>query len=143
MPDQPKTPLHSVRVPTDLWQAAKTRTADRGTNISAIIVTALTRYVTQQPSTRNSGTLMELIGTNVDSSGYYKMYLDGQAMVTYTGSDEDSVEELVRQNLVPAPDFTAPADEWYLYGANGHVCDVHYEGDHARIDGATYELIAE
>jgi hypothetical protein len=45
--------------------------------------------------------------------------------------------------LIPAPDFTAPEDEWYVYGANGHVCDVHYDGDHARIGGASYELVAE
>lgn len=143
MPDQPKTPLHSVRVPDELWQAAKARVAERGTSVSAVIVAALTSYVTQRPSTRNPGTLMELIGTNVDSSGYYKMYLDGQTLVTYIGSDEDSVEELVRQNLVPAPDFTAPEDEWAPYGANGHVCDIHYLGDYGRIDGITYELIAE
>jgi hypothetical protein len=86
---------------------------------------------------------MELIGTNVDSSGYYKMYLDGDDLVTFTGSDEDSVEEMGRQRLVPAPDFSSPEDEWSTYGANGHTCDIHYLGDYGRIDGVIYELIMD
>lgn len=48
MPNQPKTPLRSVRVPVELWEAAKVRAADEGTNVSAVIVAALARYVEEE-----------------------------------------------------------------------------------------------
>lgn len=44
MPDQPKTPLRSVRVPDDVWQAAQDRAAEKGETVSAVIVRALKRY---------------------------------------------------------------------------------------------------
>ncbi|RFA11813.1 hypothetical protein B7R22_17635 [Subtercola boreus] len=84
---------------------------------------------------------MELIGTNFDSSGLYKIYLDGSTLVTFNGSDENSLEEIGRQDLTAAPDFTAASDEdWYVYGTNGHTCDIHSEEDYARIDGTIYTL---
>lgn len=84
---------------------------------------------------------MELIGTNFDSSGLYKIYLDGNTLVTLNGGDENDLEEIARQELTPAPDFTAGSEEdWYVYGTNGHTCDIHYEEDYARIDGTTYSL---
>lgn len=85
---------------------------------------------------------MELIGSNLDSSGIYRMYLDGNALVTLNGPTEDTLEETARQTLVPAPTFTVEdEDDWYTYGTGGHTCDVHFEGEHARIDGETYELV--
>lgn len=38
------TPLRSVRVPDDVWQAAQRRAAERGETVSAVIVRALRRY---------------------------------------------------------------------------------------------------
>lgn len=87
---------------------------------------------------------MNLIGTNADSSGMYKMFLDGDELVTFNGVDSDSLEETARQKLVPAPGFVAESeDDWYVYGTDGHTCDIHFEGENARIDGATYELVDE
>ena len=86
---------------------------------------------------------MDLVGNNFDSSGLYAMYLDDGVLVTYTGSSESSLEETARQRLVPAPDFAADPAEWYVYGVEGHTCDVHVDGEHARIDGATYALRTE
>ena len=45
MPNQPKTPVRSVRVPEDLWQAAKMRAEERGENVTDVIMRALKRYV--------------------------------------------------------------------------------------------------
>jgi antitoxin component of RelBE/YafQ-DinJ toxin-antitoxin module len=44
MPDQPKTPLRSVRVPDDVWQAAQARAAEKGESVSDVVRRALTRY---------------------------------------------------------------------------------------------------
>jgi len=38
------------------------------------------------------------------------------------------------------PGFEADADEWYAYGTGGRICDIHIDGEHARIDGVTYAL---
>lgn len=84
---------------------------------------------------------MELVGSNFDSSGLYRIYVDGDALVTLNGASEDTLEETARQLLVPAPEFVADHDDdWYNYGVDGHVCDIHMYGDHARIDGTTYKL---
>lgn len=47
MPNQPRAdnPARSVRVPDDLWQAAKSRASERGETVSAAIIRALERYV--------------------------------------------------------------------------------------------------
>ena len=39
------TPPRSVRVPEDLWQAARARAAERGETVTDAIVRALERYV--------------------------------------------------------------------------------------------------
>ena len=41
------TPPRSVRVSTDLWQAAQARAAERGETVTDVIVRALNRYVKQ------------------------------------------------------------------------------------------------
>lgn len=40
-----QTPPRSVRVPEDLWQAAKARAEDKGETVTDAIVRALKRYV--------------------------------------------------------------------------------------------------
>lgn len=45
MPNQPKTPKRSIRVPEQLWQQAKRKAADRGETLTDVIVRALRRYV--------------------------------------------------------------------------------------------------
>lgn len=49
MPNQPLTPLHSVRVDQDLWDAAIRITEDRGETVTDVIVRALVRYVRSHP----------------------------------------------------------------------------------------------
>lgn len=50
MPNQPATQHRSVRVPDELWRAAKRAAADRGETVTAVIIRALTRYVRQYPA---------------------------------------------------------------------------------------------
>ena len=47
MPNQPRpdNPARSVRVPDDLWTAAKERAAERGETVTDVLVRALRRYV--------------------------------------------------------------------------------------------------
>lgn len=44
-PDQPKTPLHAVRVTDELWQAALAKATERGETVSDVIRRALQRYI--------------------------------------------------------------------------------------------------
>lgn len=44
MPNQPKTPGRSVRVPDPLWEAAKAKTAARGETVTDVVVRALNEY---------------------------------------------------------------------------------------------------
>ena len=39
------TPLRSIRIATDLWQAAQAKAKEQGTTISAVIVQALRSYI--------------------------------------------------------------------------------------------------
>jgi hypothetical protein len=50
VPNQPATPTRTVRVPDDLWQAAKRAAADNGETVTDVIVRALKRYVREHPS---------------------------------------------------------------------------------------------
>lgn len=45
MPNQPKTPQRTVRVPDDVWAAAKAKAEERGEVLSEVIRKALERYV--------------------------------------------------------------------------------------------------
>lgn len=45
VPNQPKTPKRSVRVPDGLWEAAKAKAKSRGESVTAVIVRALKEYV--------------------------------------------------------------------------------------------------
>lgn len=49
MPNRPATQHRSVRVPDELWEAAKRVAADRGESVSAVINRALQRYVRNHP----------------------------------------------------------------------------------------------
>ena len=45
VPNQPKTPVHSVRIPDEIWDAAKRKAADHGETITDVILRLLKRYV--------------------------------------------------------------------------------------------------
>jgi hypothetical protein len=49
MPNQPKTPLRSVRVPDPLWDATKTEAAKRGETATDVVIRALTEYISDEP----------------------------------------------------------------------------------------------
>lgn len=56
MPNQPKTPLHSFRVETELWEQAKTTAHTNGEALSDVLRAALLRYVRRRrPSDRTRG----------------------------------------------------------------------------------------
>jgi hypothetical protein len=44
LPNSPKTPTRTVRVPDDLWNEAKVKTAAEGTTITNVILAALRDY---------------------------------------------------------------------------------------------------
>lgn len=44
MPNQPKTPARSVRVPDDLWRAAQKEAKRRGETVTDAVVRSLRRY---------------------------------------------------------------------------------------------------
>lgn len=48
MPNQPKTPQRTVRVPDDVWKAAQSKAAERGENLSDVIRKALARYAARK-----------------------------------------------------------------------------------------------
>lgn len=45
VPNQPKTPLRAIRVPDDLWKAAKAVAKERGETLSDVMRAALVEYV--------------------------------------------------------------------------------------------------
>lgn len=49
VPNQPATPNRTVRVPDEVWDAAKRVAADRGETITSVIIRALERYVRAHP----------------------------------------------------------------------------------------------
>jgi predicted HicB family RNase H-like nuclease len=44
VPNQPKTPQRTVRVPDDVWERAKVRAEARGETVSDVVRRALERY---------------------------------------------------------------------------------------------------
>ena len=48
VPNQPKTPQRTVRVPDEVWSAAKAKAEERGDNLSDVIRKALERYAKQK-----------------------------------------------------------------------------------------------
>jgi hypothetical protein len=57
VPNQPKTPLRSVRVPDELWRAAQGAAEENGEAISDVIRAALDQYVrrTERQKRKTSG----------------------------------------------------------------------------------------
>lgn len=49
VPNQPATPNRVIRVPDDLWFAAKRVAADRGESVAEVVRRALERYVRSHP----------------------------------------------------------------------------------------------
>lgn len=45
VPNQPKTPLKSFRIPEALYLAAQAKAAERGESVSEVVRRALERYV--------------------------------------------------------------------------------------------------
>lgn len=45
MPNAPKTPLRSFRIPDALWAAAKAKADEKGESVSDVVRRALERYV--------------------------------------------------------------------------------------------------
>lgn len=45
MPNAPKTPTRTIRVPDDLWKAVQKRAAEEGVTVTSIILNALQTYV--------------------------------------------------------------------------------------------------
>ena len=45
VPNKPKTPLRSFRIPTDLYEKAQAKAAARGESVSDVVRKALERYV--------------------------------------------------------------------------------------------------
>ncbi len=45
VPNQPRTPLKSFRIPEDLYAAAQAKAAERGESVSEVVRKALERYV--------------------------------------------------------------------------------------------------
>lgn len=50
VPNQPATPHRSVRVPDELWEAAKRAAADNGETVTDVLLRALKRYVREHPA---------------------------------------------------------------------------------------------
>ena len=44
VPNQPATPNRTIRVPDEVWEAARRKAQDRGETITAVIIRALIRY---------------------------------------------------------------------------------------------------
>jgi predicted transcriptional regulator len=45
VPDQPATPIRTVRIPDELWEAAQRKASDNDETVSDVIRRALERYV--------------------------------------------------------------------------------------------------
>lgn len=44
-PNQPKTPVRTVRIPDELWEALRIRADERGETVTDVILRALRLYV--------------------------------------------------------------------------------------------------
>lgn len=44
VPNKPKTPLRSFRIPDDVYQAAQAKAAEKGESVSDVVRRALERY---------------------------------------------------------------------------------------------------
>jgi len=47
MPNAPKTPTRTIRVPDDLWTAVQKKAASEGVTVTSVIIKALEKYVAE------------------------------------------------------------------------------------------------
>lgn len=47
MPNAPKTPTRTIRVPDDLWKAVQKKAAAEGITVTSVIISALEAYITE------------------------------------------------------------------------------------------------
>lgn len=45
MPNAPKTPTRTIRVPDDLWRAVQKKAAVQGVTVTSVIIKALEEYI--------------------------------------------------------------------------------------------------
>ncbi len=45
MPNAPKTPTRTIRVPDDIWKAVQKKAASEGVTVTSIIIQALEKYI--------------------------------------------------------------------------------------------------
>jgi predicted DNA binding CopG/RHH family protein len=45
MPNAPKTPTRTIRVPDDLWKAVQKKAASEGVTVTSVIIDALEKYL--------------------------------------------------------------------------------------------------
>lgn len=45
MPNAPKTPTRTIRVPDDLWRAVQKKAASQGVTVTSVIIQALEEYI--------------------------------------------------------------------------------------------------
>lgn len=45
MPNAPKTPTRTIRVPDDLWKAVQNKAASEGVTVTSVIIEALEAYL--------------------------------------------------------------------------------------------------
>lgn len=57
VPNQPKTPVHSLRVDDDIWRAAQSKAEAEGRTLTSVIVAYLKRYASTP--TRKKGSADE------------------------------------------------------------------------------------
>lgn len=50
MPEESWTPIRTVRVPDELWDAAKRVASDSDETVTDVIIRALNRYVREHPA---------------------------------------------------------------------------------------------
>lgn len=51
MPNQPKTPGRSIRIPDALWKAAKREAAEHGETVTDVVIRALEEYANRRGET--------------------------------------------------------------------------------------------
>ena len=66
MPNQPKTPIRTVRVGDSLWEAAQDAAAQRGETVSDVVRRALEEYVAQ--TAHDSSISYTALASNVSGS---------------------------------------------------------------------------
>jgi plasmid stability protein len=47
------TRIRNIRVPDEIWEAAKVRAAERGETVTDVLTRALKRYIRQPPPAQN------------------------------------------------------------------------------------------